>query len=543
MGRDRDGKTSKPGYRRIVCLNLLLVHIGCAGALQQALERAVTIKEGLLLDGVGRYGPQVVYSDPVVAQIVQDRWLPPKEGEVITDEDGKEHTWQKVVVDGEGWFVQPGRSGYLYLSITSDRQRPVLLNVQGAEMLYINGWPYIGSRYASKERYESWETNFNITYLPVMLRIGRNDLLLHRAWRSRGRAKVMVMETPQLLINPLDATLPDLVAGMDVNTVGAIVIINASQQPQTDLSLQVTWPSGQRNRSPIPRIEGLSFRKVGFELGHVRLDRAGPVTCRVELMRGVEVLDQVDMTLQVKEKDQPLMQTFVSDIDGSVQYYAIRHACTWPISSPLPALVLSLHGAGVQALGQAAAYAPKSWCHIVCPTNRRPYGFDWEDWGRLDLLEVIGQVSRTLRFDPTRVYLTGHSMGGHGTWILGCTYPDKFGAIGPSAGWISLGSYRRTGPPQPSGPVSEILSLAENTSNTIGLADNLWAMGIYILHGGADDVVRPQQARLMIDQLTKSHHDWVYHEQPGAGHWWDLSDKQEGADCVDWPAMFDFFAR
>src|SRR4029079_19387479 len=32
-------------------------------------------------------------------------------------------------------------------------------------------------------------------------------------------------------------------------------------------------------------------------------------------------------------------------------------------------------------------------------------------------------------------------------------------------------------------------------------------------------------------------------EQPHVGHWWDSNKDEPGADCVDWPAMFDFFAR
>ena len=61
-----------------------------------------------------------------------------------------------------------------------------------------------------------------------------------------------------------------------------------------------------------------------------------------------------------------------------------------PASGPAgQALFLSLHGASVEAIGQADAYSPKKWGPIVCPTNRRPYGFDWEEWGRWDALEVL----------------------------------------------------------------------------------------------------------------------------------------------------------
>ena len=46
----------------------------------------------------------------------------------------------------------------------------------------------------------------------------------------------------------------------------------------------------------------------------------------------------------------------------------------------------------------------------------------------------------------------------------------------------------------------------------------------------------------MVDALKTFHKDCIYHEQPGVGHWWDISD-EPGVDCVDWAPLFDFFAR
>ena len=60
-----------------------------------------------------------------------------------------------------------------------------------------------------------------------------------------------------------------------------------------------------------------------------------------------------------------------------------------PGAAPDAGLVLSLHGASVDAFNQAAAYAalPDFW--IVAPTNRGAFGFDWQDWGREDAYEVL----------------------------------------------------------------------------------------------------------------------------------------------------------
>ena len=100
-----------------------------------------------------------------------------------------------------------------------------------------------------------------------------------------------------------------------------------------------------------------------------------------------------------------------------------------------------LYGAGVEAIGQARAYKSKDWGTLVAATNRRPRGFNWEDWGRLDALEVLKLAKEKFKPDPMHIYLTGHSMGGHGTWFLGATYPDKWAAIAPCSGYASLKDY------------------------------------------------------------------------------------------------------
>jgi dienelactone hydrolase len=203
---------------------------------------------------------------------------------------------------------------------------------------------------------------------------------------------------------------------------------------------------------------------------------------------------------------------------------------------------LSLHGAGVEATGQAAAYASKTWGHLIAATNRRPYGFDWEDWGRMDAIEVLEHSQKLYKTDPQRTYLTGHSMGGHGTWHVGATFPDRFAAIGPSAGWVSFSTYAGGKRPEPTTPVLALLRRATNGSDTLALAKNYLHQGIYVLHGDADDNVPVGQARMMKKALEPFHKDFHYFEQPKAGHWWSNTD-EPGSACVDWAPMFDLFAR
>jgi poly(3-hydroxybutyrate) depolymerase len=407
----------------------------------------------------------------------------------------------------------------------------MLLEATGHSMLYVNDEPCVGDPY---------ETGW--VRLPILLRAGANGFLF-QCGRRQVRVRLIAPQAPALL-DVRDATVPDRVVGESAPVLGAVVVINASTHPRTNLALRAVAAGTRPTVTALPQIPPLSTRKVAFRWAGAA--PAAPGSTEIELSL-VETqgsrsrrLDSAKIVLRVRRPTETQKRTFVSDIDGSVQYYALNPAP--PGISGTPALFLSLHGAGVEAIGQADAYESKTWGDLVAPTNRRPYGFDWEDWGRLDALEVLALARRQLQTDPRRTYLTGHSMGGHGAWQLGVTFPDQFAAVGPSAGWISFSSYAGALRVENPTPMDQMLQRASLPSDTLALAHNLTQEGVYILHGGADDNVPVAQARTMSQQLSGFHHDFVYFEQPGAGHWWDVSD-EPGADCVDWAPMFDFFTH
>jgi predicted esterase len=204
-----------------------------------------------------------------------------------------------------------------------------------------------------------------------------------------------------------------------------------------------------------------------------------------------------------------------------------------------PSLFLSVHGAEVEAISQARAYKPKTEGPIVAPTNRRPRGFNWEDWGRLDALEVFEIAKKIYQPNLQNIYLTGHSMGGHGTWYLGATYPGKWAAIAPSAGYPTLaayGSHDGLVPNDTSTAIKKILTRASTPSNVLGMVNNYKANGVYIFHGDADETVSVNYARQMKKVLAEFHPDFSYYEYPGGSHW--FSD-----ESVDWAPIFDYFKR
>jgi hypothetical protein len=140
---------------------------------------------------------------------------------------------------------------------------------------------------------------------------------------------------------------------------------------------------------------------------------------------------------------------------------------------------------------------------------------------------------QTHDIDPTRVYVTGHSMGGHGAWQFGVLYPGRFQVIGPSAGWISFATYGGDPFPEETSP----FYWARRSSDTTRYLENMAKRAIYIIHGDADDNVPISQAYTMYDLLRPIAPDLAFHVQPGAGHWWN-GDNAPGADCVDWSPLF-----
>jgi len=112
--------------------------------------------------------------------------------------------------------------------------------------------------------------------------------------------------------------------------------------------------------------------------------------------------------------------------------YGADPAKRWP-------LILFLHGAGER--GSNVWLVTK---HGVPKVDTQPAGFPFivvapqcpkgKIWSNDLLLALLDKVETQYAVDPKRVYLTGISMGGFGTWSLGLSHPERFAAIAPICG-------------------------------------------------------------------------------------------------------------
>lgn len=406
--------------------------------------------KGLIALTGSRYGREAIYTDPLAYKLYMGTLNPPTEDALFgTDDQGREIKWVAVTADSlnrlrlrgnfrgnAGAPAGPGvaagsmrgglggAGGYTYLTYDSPREQIALLNIRGNSNVYVNGELHMGDAYS-----------MGYLHIPVKLRKGRNDFY------ARG---VMINASLQFtektaLIRTDDPTLPSIRPGeLNASLRGAIVVINASEKPLTGLQL-TSRLAGREQTTTLPAIPALSSRKVAFGFDGSGVSGKGSQTCELTLLQKGKPLDKGGVTVEAVMPGASYSWTFASHIDGSLQYYAVTPQSSGSASAS--ALFLSVHGAGVEASGQARAYKAKDWGNLVAATNRRPRGFNWEDWGRLDALEVLALAQAEFKPDPQRIYLTGHSMGGHGTWFLGATYPDKWAAIAPCAGYPTLKEY------------------------------------------------------------------------------------------------------
>lgn len=454
--------------------------------------------------------------------------------------DGQPTGVVKLDLGGVDWDAREkelGAAGVLTTAVlvgSFTLEHDALLVVDAARCAgTIGGQPFAGDPYDA-----------GVARSVVRGRRGENEVLLLSAGFGGSRQLTFRVEPvdpagPPVLVVARDVQLPDMVVGLAGDGYAGVPVVNLTE---SWLDVTISLDGGGMTGSAVspwklaPRAPLKVPVPVRWEAPADGTDEVA-VRVRVTTPAG-EAAEEVKAVVRVP--DAPRIETFLSRIDSSAQHYGLRPATGAPGATR--GLIVSTHGAQVTAHGQASAYGPKADLDIVAPTNRRPFGFDWHDWGRLDFEEVLDLAQRRLQPDPARVHLTGHSMGGHGAWVLGALYADRFASVSPSAGWASYDTYvpftmrRSTWLASPE--LNALLLRGLASGRVSPLLENLRGLPVQVLHGGKDDNVPPTQARMLTGLLERLGGRPTYVEAPDEGHWSDLDLNRPGADSVD-PAIMD----
>lgn len=157
-------------------------------------------------------------------------------------------------------------------------------------------------------------------------------------------------------------------------------------------------------------------------------------------------------------------------------------------------LMIFLHGAGERGddLEQLKVHGPPKLiaggkdfpCIVVAPQCPKHL---W--WSPEVLIELIDKVANEYKVDKSRIYLTGLSMGGYGTWALAAKYPKVFAAIAPICGG---------GDP-------------EQAEAYVGIPT-------WVFHGAKDTTVPISNSEKMVDAIKAAGGDPKFTVYPEAGH-------------------------
>jgi pimeloyl-ACP methyl ester carboxylesterase len=369
---------------------------------------------------------------------------------------------------------------------------------------------------------------------PVQLDSGLNRVLLRLSGYGDQRVKFQLLPpAARFSIVTGDITVPDLVAAPSLVGWLGVPILNQTPEPLDTVRLTVLCSGDTVGRTQTANVPGSGALKVPIRISVParQFDSAGVALVINSMCAGDSGSDTV--RLRIRRPEQSRKMTFISSIDSSCQYYSVLYPKDYDPAKRY-ALILSLHGAGVEASGQVDAYKPKDWAFVVAATNRRPFGFDWQDWGRLDAIEVLDHALADLPIDRDRVLLTGHSMGGHGTWHVGLAHADRFSAAAPEAGWPDIQLYvpmflQRTAIFADPAQIA-IRDMTMRPDNTPAMLVNALNLPLFILHGGDDDNVPTLHGRNFAEWLRELGYRFTYKEVPNRPHWWSYDD---GLACVD----------
>lgn len=225
------------------------------------------------------------------------------------------------------------------------------------------------------------------------------------------------------------------------------------------------------------------------------------------------LLFHAPLIAQKKYKDYPEFERHIYSSSKGTMPYRLLKPKNYDPNKKYP-LVLFLHGAGergTENLVPLTHLAPafikeenrqKYPCFVLvpqCPKGRRWVEVDWgleahdmppnPSISEQLAIEILDKIIKENSVDVNRLYITGLSMGGYGTWDMIARYPDKFAAAVPICG----GGDEKT--------ASKIKHIP------------LWAF-----HGSLDRAVKPSRSRNMIKAIQEAGGKPGYTEYPHVGH-------------------------
>jgi pimeloyl-ACP methyl ester carboxylesterase len=294
-----------------------------------------------------------------------------------------------------------------------------------------------------------------------------------------GNEKLLELRRPIFAINSFSDTVAELTR--------MIAAINSS----TDGAVKSVAPLMATPEFQLHRLSLLNSAPIEDEINPIR-ELAYIRTTLAALAKGRNPF----------ERERGEVERAYRSRDGNLVPYRIYVPANYDGGSARP-LVVMLHGAlGDERYYFSGLFDPEAirseserrgW--ILVGVNGRGRFSGYRGAALDDTFEVIAAVSREYRVDSARIYLTGHSMGGYGAWLIASRKPSVFAAVAPVSG----------GSPVPPNALPELLA-------------PLKSVPVLIVHGARDGIVTPDQSHAMLAAAQKAGLNATYLEAPDADH-------------------------
>jgi predicted peptidase len=239
-----------------------------------------------------------------------------------------------------------------------------------------------------------------------------------------------------------------------------------------------------------------------------------PHTLLAAVLSAASVVSVLTLSVAAaRGEEPPLEKRNYTDPAGKTLPYRLLKPDNYDPAKKYP-LVLFLHGAGERGVDNTAQlkhgvgeFASKEGrekypCFLIapqCPAKEKWADVNWSaDASKVSekpaepqrlALEIVAAVQKEFSIDPKRLYITGLSMGGYGTWDIISRHPDMFAAAIPICG---------------GGDESH--------------AGKLTKIPLWCFHGDKDTAVKVERSRNMIEAVKKAGGSPKYTEYPGVGH-------------------------
>jgi hypothetical protein len=225
------------------------------------------------------------------------------------------------------------------------------------------------------------------------------------------------------------------------------------------------------------------------------------------------------------------------DVDGSPQFARAYLPIGYDPSKQYP-VILRLHGynpanpvyvrwwAVDSRHGPAdAEYGNHEGAIFIEPHGRNNTAYI--GLGDADIMRVVALAKQHFSVDPDRVYLSGDSMGGWGTWNVGTRHPDVFAALGPIFGGVD---YHASLPEEALAGLTPLTRFLGDLGNSWAMADSLLNLPIFVFHGDVDRSVPVDFSRYGVRMLQRWGYNVRYFELPGYAH----EDLGISEKLIDW---------